>query len=224
MTRTFGYLAAGFWRHPKVRHLDDAARLFMTYLFSCPHGNSVGAFVLPLAYITADLGWDIKQVVNAISACQDAKLIDHDADLDVIRVRGWLNQNLPRNLNVALSMVRNVESLPDCEIKTRVVRSMKAFDNHHIREVVDRLPGGTVDPKAKRPPKKKPPTPKQKAAAELKQAQAHKKLAEAMGNGGWQTIMAAQNPTPSTAREAAINKCIKAAKEHGIPWTPPGPA
>ncbi|KKM79743.1 hypothetical protein LCGC14_1346720, partial [marine sediment metagenome] len=149
MSRNFGYLAAGFWRHRKVRQLDDAGRLLMCYLFSCQHGNSCGCFTLPLDYITADLRWKIEKTAKAVAVCIKADLIEYDDAFDLVRIRGWLNQNLPRNPRVAEHMIKIVDALPDSPLRAATIKAMRASDNYLIKDVIELLPGGT----GKRPPK-----------------------------------------------------------------------
>lgn len=231
MSREFGHLSSGFWRHYKIRGLSDAAKLFFLYAVACPHGNSCGSYVLPLAYISADLKWEMKAVAAAIDDCKKAGLIDYDDALDLIRVSGWLNQNPPRNFPMAIGMVRAAIGLPDSEIKTETIAALKEAENQHLTDALGELKGiGTAKPpkpgKAKKPGPSADERRQKKMDADQRAANESMKLAAVLSKNstdGFSVIFAASSPIPSPERDAAVALCAKAAAAHKIKWKPPHP-
>ena len=49
--RLYGRIETSFWQNEKVQRLSDGGRMLYLYLLTCPHGNSVGCFVLHDGYI-----------------------------------------------------------------------------------------------------------------------------------------------------------------------------
>lgn len=58
---------------PKLRAQSLAA-----YLCSCPHGNAIGLFFLPVGYIMADRGWGIDGAYDALAMLQRSGFVHYD--------------------------------------------------------------------------------------------------------------------------------------------------
>ena len=108
MSRKFGVIDAGFWRSRKLRGASDQARLLCIYLISCPHGNSVGLFHIPLAYIQADLGWSEKQVRIQVSELVSRRVLEFDFEYDLVRFVGWWQHNSIDNGKHAAAVARQI--------------------------------------------------------------------------------------------------------------------
>ncbi|KKL69509.1 hypothetical protein LCGC14_2114190, partial [marine sediment metagenome] len=84
--RKYGKIETAFWHNPKVRGLSESARLLYLYMISCPHGNSLGCFVLPDGYISADLEWDQRQVSKHVNELVSGRLIERSETSSLIRI------------------------------------------------------------------------------------------------------------------------------------------
>lgn len=94
MSRKFGMIASSLWASRRFGLLGSSdTKLAYVYLHTNTHGNSIGAYRLPVAYLTADLGLDAKQARQAIAEICKADLAEYDADESVIRIQGWFNHN-----------------------------------------------------------------------------------------------------------------------------------
>ncbi|RTL19668.1 MAG: hypothetical protein EKK55_18985 [Rhodocyclaceae bacterium] len=111
MSRKFGVIDAGFWRSRKLKGASDQTRLLCVYLISCPHGNSVGLFNIPLAYIQADLGWSEKQVRIQVSELVSRRILEFDFEYDLARFVGWWRHNPIDNGKHAVAVVRQMREL-----------------------------------------------------------------------------------------------------------------
>jgi hypothetical protein len=67
MSRKSAFVSSEFWTSPEIRALPPLSKLLALYLITCKHGESAGAFHLPIAYICADLGMTVAQVRECLS-------------------------------------------------------------------------------------------------------------------------------------------------------------
>ena len=102
---------AGFWRSRKLKGASDATKLLCVYLIACPHGNSVGMFHMPMAYIQADLGWTDKEVSIQVSELVSRRVLEFDSEHDLMRFVGWWQHNPIDNGKHAAAVVRIFEEL-----------------------------------------------------------------------------------------------------------------
>lgn len=116
--REYGRLKSSFWRNPKIRSLSCEAKLLAAYLISCPHGNSVGCFVLPLGYVADDMGWDAETVSKRFAELFQIGFFERDEIVsDVIRIPSWWEHNTIENGNVLKHAVGALASVPNCQQK-----------------------------------------------------------------------------------------------------------
>jgi hypothetical protein len=110
--RAFGRIESGFWQNPKVKALTERGRLLLAYLLSCPHGNSIGCYVLPAGYVMADLGWDETTANTHIKELIEHRRIERDASTGLTLIRGWWGHNRIENKNVAIAAGKQIAMLP----------------------------------------------------------------------------------------------------------------
>ena len=128
MSRKFGIVDSGFWRSRKMRGASDQAKLLCLYLISCPHGNSVGLFHIPLAYIQADLGWSEKQVRIQVSELVSRHILEFDFDHDLLRFVGWWQHNPIDNGKHAAAVARQMAELKcDSEVFRNHIKGLQDY-------------------------------------------------------------------------------------------------
>jgi hypothetical protein len=125
--REYGKLKTSFWRNQKVRLLSDQSKLLAAYLISCPHGNALGCFVLPLGYICEDLGWVIETVSERLAELFRIGYFERDEKTDLFRIIPWWEHNTLENPNVAKRALAEFSGLPNCELKHHLAESMEQF-------------------------------------------------------------------------------------------------
>jgi hypothetical protein len=54
--RDYGVVRVRFWEWAKSRQLSAEERELALYLLTSPHGNALGCFRLPIAYLCDDIG------------------------------------------------------------------------------------------------------------------------------------------------------------------------
>jgi hypothetical protein len=111
MSRKFGLVDSGIWRSRKLKGASDQTKLLCVYLISCPHGNSVGLFHIPLAYIQADLGWTEEQVRIHVSELVSRHILEFDFEYDLLRFVGWWQHNPIDNGKHASAVARQMAEL-----------------------------------------------------------------------------------------------------------------
>lgn len=127
----YGKIESGFWHSPKVRKLSEHGKFLLLYLFSCPHGNAIGCFVLPVGYVSADLGWSDETVTQTLSELFQKGLIERDEATFLTRVLGWWGHNSIENANVAKHVCKEILSLPNCEVRQRLIETILNLPELH---------------------------------------------------------------------------------------------
>lgn len=138
MAREYGRVHTAFWNSPAMRSLGDKGKLLANYLLTGPHSNSIGAYLLPDAYIADDLGWDAKTVSAQLKLVIATGFCERFADGRHIAVCKYLEWNPIENPNVGKAAIRQLEQLPVDPATQHVVNG--------IDEATERLPNhfGTV--------------------------------------------------------------------------------
>jgi len=89
MARKFGMVGSSVWDSEKFVSLsDDSARLAYLYLCTTHHGNSVGVFRMPPAYLAVDLRWSEGTANSALGELEDARMIEQGVE-GQIRIAKW---------------------------------------------------------------------------------------------------------------------------------------
>ena len=147
MMRSYGKIEVGFWLNRKVQNLTDDAKLLLLYLLSCQHGNSLGCFVLPEGYITADLKWEPKRVSKHVSELVSKGFIDHDETVSLVRICGWFGHNGFENGNVAKAAMKALKMLPPCAVKSCLINELFDIGNKFINEYRNEFENELRNPK-----------------------------------------------------------------------------
>ena len=123
MTRTFTKVVPTIWRCPRFKSeaVTDDARYLLLYLITCPHGNSIGCFFLPMGYVTTDLNWDQDRILIAMDVLRGAGLVDFDPSHSIVFIDEFLDASPITNQKHGTGAIETALSLPDCAPRTRVM-------------------------------------------------------------------------------------------------------
>lgn len=110
--RDYGVVRTRFWSWAKRRKLSLRARDVALYLLTSPHGNSLGCFRLPEAYICDDLGEDAKRIHEALVELNNVGFLERDEDDGWTWVRDYLQHNPIPNANVGKAVGKMLEQVP----------------------------------------------------------------------------------------------------------------
>ena len=142
----YGKIESGFWHNPKVRGLSEEAKFLLLYLLSCPHGNAAGCFVLPDGYVAADLSWPIETVSERFAELFGKGLAERDEGSFLLRIIGWWGHNNIENANVAKHVAKEIQSLPNCPVKQRLIDHLLTLETIHqtVRQTLSERLGKPV--------------------------------------------------------------------------------
>lgn len=135
--RAYGKIETTFWQNPKVKKLSDGGRSLLLYMLTCPHGNSVGCFVLPDGYICADLEWPSERVSEHVRELVSKGFIERDENTSLTRVLGWWGHNTIENGNVAKAALKALRLLPRGRIFYNAVQELKQLGNKFVNELAN---------------------------------------------------------------------------------------
>jgi hypothetical protein len=124
--RTYGKIETGFWQNHKVRALDRQSRELLLYLFTCPHGNSVGCFGLPLGYVMDDLALPEDKVQLHLRHLAKQGFIERNETTGLTRIIGWWGHNGIENPNVAGAVCKQLAGLPPDPIADRAIQDLRS--------------------------------------------------------------------------------------------------
>jgi hypothetical protein len=110
--RTYGALHTKFWTNPELRQLDDQTKLFLIYLLTSPHSNSLGCYYLPLGYAAVDMRKDPKTISKLLRNGLKTMVFVYDEDCEWIFLVNYLKFNYPLNPNQAKSVEKAFYEVP----------------------------------------------------------------------------------------------------------------
>lgn len=110
--RDYGVVRVRFWEWAKRKKLSSEAREMALYLLTCPHGNSLGCFRLPTAYICDDLGTTEAKVAKTMAALEDVYFVARDHETGWTWIRDYLEHNQIPNGKVGKAVDKILASVP----------------------------------------------------------------------------------------------------------------
>jgi len=113
----------------------DDERIMATYLLTCEHRTTEGLFLLPLGYISADLGWSDKRTRKAFDAVVASGLVRYDYDARVCLIVKALKWQAPANPNQIKAALKKLVPLPDTDLFDGIL----AAANEHAEKLSEAL-------------------------------------------------------------------------------------
>ncbi len=127
--RPFHKISPTVWQSKRFQSLPpDDGRFLLLYLLTCPHNNSAGCFWLPNGYACYDLRWSEDRYEAALQALVAAKLVDHDAEHQVVLIEQWFRHNPPMNKSHRIGIGRQLDGVPSERLGTKAFDALKALE------------------------------------------------------------------------------------------------
>jgi len=147
-------LFAQIWLDEKFRSLSDDAKLLYIYIISSPHSNALGAFVLPLQYIEADLGWPRERLAEPLAELFRNGFVNRSETVNLTVVKNHLKYNPIDNPNQAKAAMRIIDCLPFDKdmfrcIINEIQKTGKPFMEPLAKRLAERLGEPLPEPYAK---------------------------------------------------------------------------
>lgn len=125
------------WSDPNFKALDDKCKLAFQYFISCKHHNMLGLYHLPLAYICADMNWELEETQEIISKITDKKMIDF-AD-DFMFVTNYLKYNPLGNPNQVKGAISVFVELESSKLLPKLLKAVEINDKGHSLRLITLL-------------------------------------------------------------------------------------
>jgi hypothetical protein len=110
--RDYGVVRVRFWSWAKRKKLSLEARDLALYLLTSPHGNSLGCFRLPMAYLCDDLDTNVKVASKSLEELQRVGFLERDNEDGWTWIRDYLEHNPIPNSNVGKAVGKLLEQVP----------------------------------------------------------------------------------------------------------------
>lgn len=124
--REFGKISCSIWASKKFARISIDARLLYFYLHTNRHGNSCGGYLIPLGYMSLDIGWDkVGRVRDSMQELIDVGLAMYDFENNVVGVMGWLDHTPPSNPKHAQKIASDINLLPNGDIKDLITNDLQ---------------------------------------------------------------------------------------------------
>lgn len=145
--RKYGTIPCEFWIEAREKQLSDDGRQLMAYLMTCHHGNNIGCFRMPVAYIADDLNWDHERVSQTLYETVSKGFLERDNERSWNRLPNHFETVSIANPNMAKGMEPFIEAVPkDSPIFNNLVDSLrpyaKRFRNGYLNGLVNGLVNG----------------------------------------------------------------------------------
>jgi len=124
-----------YWSDDTVVGWGDAEKLMALYLLTCPHRNLEGLYRLPLAYIEADLGWDRRQVQDAMTAMLVNRFAAYDTKASVVWLPNALKYHQPATKPQVQGALNALQAVPDTPLFEHFAEAAK----HHAPRLYEAL-------------------------------------------------------------------------------------
>lgn len=128
-----------FWTDEKIVALNEDERTLFLYLLTCPHGNMIGAFVLPPLYGCGDLRWHPERYDTAMRALLERHLVRRDERVQLTWLPNYLKHNPLENPSQTTAAIKVVEELPRSEMLREVAENARQCNRHYLEPLIAAL-------------------------------------------------------------------------------------
>lgn len=110
--RDYGRVHTAFWTSADIQALSDDGRLLALYLLTSQHSTIAGAYRLPDAYVSDDLGWPSERVSNGLHELIRRGFLTRCDASKWLFLRKFLVWNPPEGPNQWKAVRKIAESIP----------------------------------------------------------------------------------------------------------------
>ncbi len=125
--REYGKVYTAFWQDPSMRALSEDARTLALYLLTCPHGNLIGLFRLPDAYVSDDLQWTMQRVSKGFAELFRKGFCQRDEGTNMLVIPKFVKWNAFENPNVAKNAAKVFDSAISGDAKAICASSLLKY-------------------------------------------------------------------------------------------------
>jgi len=114
------------WWSGRLRGASDAACRLYCYLQASPHGNRIGLYRLPVAYIMEDLDWEKRKTEDTIKELTESGLIDYDWEGRCVFIPDYIELNSLKIGGREKAAQRDLVELPPTQLLHSLHRRLVA--------------------------------------------------------------------------------------------------
>jgi len=133
-------IASKFWTDEKVIKLSEEEKFLLLYIYTSPHSNMIGFYILPKLYVMHDLGWSEERFTKPFTKLLAKGFIYYHEDTSVVLIPNFLKYNPIQNKNQAIGAAKALQELPDNPLFPRFWRHLKRFAKPFTKLFAERLP------------------------------------------------------------------------------------
>jgi hypothetical protein len=138
--REYGKVYTAFWTSEDVSVMTEDERTLALYLLTCPHGNMLGCYRLPSAYVSDDLKWTPERVSKGFGGLASKGYIyrcDRAIWVVILRYMKW-NQFENPNVGKAAGKLFNSLLAPH-EAKSLLVKALREYSPTFPASILDKF-------------------------------------------------------------------------------------
>jgi hypothetical protein len=115
------------WYDEKFKSLTPSQQRLWLYLLTCPHGNLIGLFVLPLGYIKTDLEVLPKDLRKDLGKVIEKGFVRYCESTNLIWIKNYLKYNPLTNPNQKKAAIRIITELPKSPVIADFLRTSETL-------------------------------------------------------------------------------------------------
>lgn len=148
--REYGKIYTTFWTSPEMQGVSEQARLLAAYLLTGPHGNMLGCFRLPMAYIQADMRWVPADALSILTELITIDFVRYDKGTSWLFLPNYLTWNPIENPNQGKAAAKLVEAVPvKSSFYAELIEALKPFAQRFPQGLPEPSPQGLAKPSKK---------------------------------------------------------------------------
>ena len=169
----FRKIDSRLWNDAKFRALSDDAKLVFFLLLTHPHLTSLGAMRGTAAGLAAEISWDVQRFAEGFREVSAKGMAEFDSDACLIALPNFIRYNKPESPNVVKAWAAAFDLLPECELKTVVIKRARGLAGDMSKEFAKAFPKGLLEGFDKAMPNQEPePEPEQEKTSSSPSADA----------------------------------------------------
>lgn len=136
----YGRLFTGFWTSPDIVGQPVETKLLGAHLLSSPHGNMIGCFRVPVAYVVEDLRMGSETVSKGFRNLSEKGFLTYDSGLSWVLIRKFLKWNPIENPNQGKAAAKLFEQVPqNSSVYAPLVQMLKENPANFPSDLLNRL-------------------------------------------------------------------------------------
>jgi hypothetical protein len=123
----FGQVHTQIWQSPDFRKLKSDAKVVALYLLTSPHSTALGAYRLPMGYLSTDTGCTIEGASKALGMLHRIGFATYCEATEWLVLPNWFKFHKVQGPKSWTHVMRSLEAMPDVPAKQLVAKGLLQF-------------------------------------------------------------------------------------------------